>query len=174
MATRLGSSWPAQHCLPHFLSHMQFCYQRSIFQSSSCCWHWDFAVSQFSSACSQSSIVVLGGLMQGVQNQHFAGSVLDVVHPLAVISPRSPIRLCRTGRRMAQTEIKSVTANFCKSLHPCFGAVFCHPVRHSLYLCGQKSSPASTPSGPHMESLLHAFRLVCHCLGHFDDDDRES
>jgi cytochrome d ubiquinol oxidase subunit II len=32
--------------------------------------------------------LVLGGLMQGVkvENQHFAGSVLDVVHPLPIIS----------------------------------------------------------------------------------------
>jgi hypothetical protein len=121
-----------------------------------------------------SSIVVLGGLMQGVQNQHFAGSVLDVVHPLAVISPRSPIRLCRTGRRMAQTEIKSVTANFCKSLHPCFGAVFCHPVRHSLYLCVKNPAQHPLQVGLTWNHSCTPCRLVCHCLGHFDDDDRES
>src|SRR5882724_3271816 len=41
---------------------IQFCYRRSIFQSSLCCWHWDFAVSHLSSACSRSCTVVAGAL----------------------------------------------------------------------------------------------------------------
>src|SRR5882724_9382921 len=49
---------------------------------------WDvaFAVGSLVAALMQG--LVLGGLMQGVkvQNQHFAGSVLDVVHPLPIIS----------------------------------------------------------------------------------------
>jgi cytochrome d ubiquinol oxidase subunit II len=49
---------------------------------------WDvaFAVGSLVAAFMQG--LVLGGLMQGVkvQNQHFAGSVLDVVHPLPIIS----------------------------------------------------------------------------------------
>jgi cytochrome d ubiquinol oxidase subunit II len=49
---------------------------------------WDvaFAVGSLVAACMQG--LVLGGLMQGVkvQNQHFAGGVLDVVHPLPIIS----------------------------------------------------------------------------------------
>ena len=48
---------------------------------------WDvaFAVGSLVAAFMQG--LVLGGLMQGVkvQNQHFAGSVLDVVHPLPII-----------------------------------------------------------------------------------------
>jgi cytochrome d ubiquinol oxidase subunit II len=49
---------------------------------------WDvaFAVGSLVAAFMQG--LVWGGLMQGVkvQNQHFAGSVLDVVHPLPIIS----------------------------------------------------------------------------------------
>jgi cytochrome d ubiquinol oxidase subunit II len=49
---------------------------------------WDiaFAVGSFVAAFMQG--VILGGLMQGVrvQNQHFSGSVLDVVHPLPIVS----------------------------------------------------------------------------------------
>ena len=49
---------------------------------------WDiaFAVGSFTAASMQG--LVLGSLMQGVtvQNQHFAGSVLDVLHPLPIIS----------------------------------------------------------------------------------------
>ena len=49
---------------------------------------WDvaFAVGSLVAAFMQG--LVLGGLMQGVkvQNQHFAGSVLDVFHPLPIIS----------------------------------------------------------------------------------------
>src|SRR5229473_2621757 len=88
--------------------------------------------------------------------------------------PRSPIRLRRTGRRMAQTEIKSVTTNFCKSLHPCFGTVFCHPVRHSLYLCGQNPAKHPLEVGLTWNHSCMPCWLFCYCLGHFDDDDRES
>src|SRR5712671_1060620 len=80
--------------------------------------------------------------------------------------PRSPIRLRRTGRRMAQTEIKSVTANFCKSLHPCFGAVFCHPVRHSLYPCGQNPAKHPLEVGLTWNHSCMPCRLLCHCLVH--------
>jgi cytochrome bd ubiquinol oxidase subunit II len=49
---------------------------------------WDvaFAVGSLVAAFMQG--LVLGGLMQGVkvQNQHFAGSVLDALHPLPIIS----------------------------------------------------------------------------------------
>jgi cytochrome bd ubiquinol oxidase subunit II len=49
---------------------------------------WDvaFAVGSLVAAFMQG--LVLGGLMQGVtvQNQHFAGSVLDVVHPLPIVN----------------------------------------------------------------------------------------
>lgn len=49
-------------------------------------WDLAFAVGSLVAAFMQG--LVLGALMQGVkvQNQHFAGSVLDVVHPLPVIS----------------------------------------------------------------------------------------
>jgi cytochrome bd ubiquinol oxidase subunit II len=49
-------------------------------------WGVAFAVGSLVAAFMQG--LVLGGLMQGVkaQNQHFAGSVLDVVHPLPIIS----------------------------------------------------------------------------------------
>jgi cytochrome d ubiquinol oxidase subunit II len=49
-------------------------------------WSVAFAVGSLVAAFMQG--LVLGGLMQGVkaQNQHFAGSVLDVVHPLPIIS----------------------------------------------------------------------------------------
>jgi cytochrome d ubiquinol oxidase subunit II len=49
-------------------------------------WDLAFAVGSLIAAFMQG--LVLGGLMQGVkvQNQHFAGSVLDVVHPLPIIS----------------------------------------------------------------------------------------
>src|SRR5260370_32260511 len=87
--------------------------------------------------------------------------------------PRSPIRLRRTGRRMVQTEIKSVTANFCKSLHPCFGAVFCHPVRHSLYLCGQNPAKHPLEVGLTWNHSCMPCWLVWYFLGHFYDDDRE-
>jgi cytochrome d ubiquinol oxidase subunit II len=49
-------------------------------------WSVAFAVGSLVAAFMQG--LVLGGLMQGVkvENQHFAGSVLDVVHPLPIIS----------------------------------------------------------------------------------------
>jgi cytochrome d ubiquinol oxidase subunit II len=49
-------------------------------------WGVAFAVGSLVAAFMQG--LVLGGLMQGVkvENQHFAGSVLDVVHPLPIIS----------------------------------------------------------------------------------------
>jgi cytochrome d ubiquinol oxidase subunit II len=49
---------------------------------------WDIAFGVGSLVASFMQGLVLGGLMQGVkvENQHFAGSVLDVVHPLPIIS----------------------------------------------------------------------------------------
>ena len=48
---------------------------------------WDIAFAVGSLVAAFMQGLVLGGLMQGVkvQNQHFAGSVLDVVHPLPII-----------------------------------------------------------------------------------------
>ena len=49
---------------------------------------WDIAFAVGSLVAALMQGIILGGLMQGVkvQSQHFAGSVLDVIHPLPIIS----------------------------------------------------------------------------------------
>ncbi len=127
-------------------------------------WGVAFAVGSLVAAFMQG--LVLGGLMQGVkiENQHFAGSVLDVVHPLPIISGLAlPFGYAVLG----------VAASFCKSLHPCFGTVLCDLVRHSVYLCRQNPAQHPREVGLAWNRSCLPRRVVCYYLGHVDDAAQE-
>lgn len=137
---------------------------------------WDVAFGVGSLVAAFMQGLVLGGLMQGVkvQNQHFAGSVLDVIHPLPIISSLAlPFGYSVLGGGWLKLK-SNLSLQTLQTAPSVFRRRFCHPVRHSLYLCGQNPAKHPLEVGLTWNHSCMPCGLVCYCLGLLDDDDREN
>jgi cytochrome d ubiquinol oxidase subunit II len=132
---------------------------------------WDvaFAVGSLVAAVMQG--LVLGGLMQGVtvQNQHFAGSVLDVVRPLPVISGLAlAFGYAVLGGGWLKLKSSVSLQAFANRSIRVSAAVFA--ILFGLYLCGQDPAGHPLEVGLTWNRSCLPCRLVWDCLGPVDDD----
>jgi cytochrome d ubiquinol oxidase subunit II len=115
---------------------------------------WDVAFGVGSLVAALMQGLILGGLMQGVtvQNRQFAGSVLDILRPLPIISGITLL----FGYAV-------LGAILCESLPPCFCTCLCCLLRHSLHLCGQNPARHSCAVGLTWDRSWLPCWLICYC-----------
>ena len=114
---------------------------------------WDVAFAVGSAVAAFMQGLIVGGLIQGVtvRNQRFAGSVLNIVHPLPLISGVALLfGYAVLGAGWLKLKSNPSVQHFARPLPSYCGTGLRCSVRHRLHLCASTSSRQFACSGRHM------------------------